>query len=57
MLWMSLSGDVRDRLRDLKRLGYTLPSDLEMIVGELIRLRSEIEKIKRALKKHGIEVD
>ena len=54
---MSLPGDVRDRLREMRRLGYALPSDLEMIVGELIRLRSEVEKIKKALKKHGIEVD
>jgi len=54
---MSLPEDARDRLKELRKLGYALPSDLEMIVGELIRLRSEVEKIKKALKKHGIEVD
>jgi len=54
---MALPEDLLDRLRDARRLGYALPSDLEMIVGELIRLRSEIEKIKKALEKHGIKVD
>jgi len=54
---MALPEDPLDRLRNIKRLGYALPSDLEMIVGELIRLRSEIEKIKKVLEKHGIKVD
>jgi len=52
-----LPEDLAERLRGLRRLGYTLPSDLEMIVKELIYLRAEIEKIKKALKKHGIETD
>ncbi|MEM1976964.1 MAG: hypothetical protein QXX29_03600 [Nitrososphaerota archaeon] len=54
---MALPEDPLDRLRSLRRLGYALPSDLAMIVEELIRLRSEVEKIKRALDKHGIKVD
>ena len=33
------------------------PSDLELIVRELQHLKMEINKIKAALKKHGIEVD
>jgi sugar phosphate isomerase/epimerase len=52
-----LPEDLLDKLRDARRLGYALPSDIEMIVGELIRLRSEIEKIRKALEKHGIKVD
>jgi len=52
-----LPEDLPERLRNIRRLSPTLPSDLEMIIGELIHLRAEIEKIKKALKKHGIEVD
>lgn len=54
---MASPEDLLNRLRDPRRLGYALPSDLAMIVGEIIKLRSEIEKIKRALEKHGIKVD
>ncbi|MCD6313261.1 MAG: hypothetical protein J7L79_05595 [Thaumarchaeota archaeon] len=54
---MAFPEDLPDRLKDLRRIGYTLPSDLEMIARELIRLRAEIEKIKKALEKHGIKVD
>ncbi|MCD6592189.1 MAG: hypothetical protein J7K78_04150 [Thaumarchaeota archaeon] len=54
---MVLPEDLPEKLKSFRRLGYTLPSDLEMIVRELIYLRAEIEKIKKALKKHGIEVD
>jgi len=30
---------------------------IEELLGELIRLREEVEKIKRALERHGIEVE
>jgi len=54
---MGLPDDLLNRLREFRGLGYVLPSDLEMIVRELMNLRMEIEKIKKALRKHGIEVD
>lgn len=54
---MGLPSDLLNRIRELKGPGYALPSDLEMIVRELMNLKMEIEKIKKALRKHGIEVD
>jgi len=54
---MGLPDDLLNRIRELRGPGYVLPSDLEMIVRELVSLRMEIEKIKKALKKHGINVD
>ncbi len=54
---MASPDDLLGRLRDPRRLGYALPSDLDMIVRELLRLRAEIDKIKKALEKHGIKVD
>lgn len=54
---MASPEDLLNRLKDPRRLGYALPSDLDMITRELIRLRAEIEKIKKALEKHGIKVD
>jgi len=37
--------------------GYVLPSDLQLILKEVMELKAEIEKIKKALRKHGIEID
>lgn len=54
---MASPEDLLNRLRDPRRPGYALPSDLDMIARELIRLRVEIEKIKKTLEKHGIKVD
>ena len=54
---MASPEDLLDKLRGPRRLGYALPSDLDMIVRELLRLRAEIEKIKKTLEKHGIKVD
>ncbi len=49
--------DLLRRLRNIREPGYTLPSDLELILKELMNLKAEIEKIKKTLKKHGIEID
>ena len=54
---MGVSDDLIDKMRMLRGHGYVLPSDLEMIVKELMYLKGEIDKIKKALKKHGITVD
>jgi len=54
---MGLPEDLLRRSMELRGPGYILPSDLEMIVRELMNLRMEIEKIKRALREHGINVD
>ena len=49
--------DLLKRLRGVGGIRPILPSDLELIVRELQYLKMEIDKIKAALKKHGIEVD
>lgn len=54
---MGIPEDLVNRMRMLRGHGYVLPSDLEMIVRELMHLKGEIEKIKRALEKHGIKVE
>lgn len=45
------------RLRGVGGIKPIPPSDLELIVRELQYLKIEVDKIKTALKKHGIEVD
>ena len=57
---MWLMGSPEDLLKRLRGVGGIRPipaSDLELIVRELQYLKMEIDKIKTALKKHGIEVD
>lgn len=54
---MGMPEDLLDKMRQFRGLGYIPPSDLEIILRELRYLRSEIEKIKRALEKHGIKVE
>lgn len=54
---MGIPDDLIDKMKLLRGHGYVLPSDLEMIVRELLHLKSEVEKIKRALEKHGITVE
>ncbi|MCD6341691.1 MAG: hypothetical protein J7L83_02405 [Thaumarchaeota archaeon] len=54
---MGLPDDLLDRVKKLGTPGYMLPSDFEMIVKELMHLKAEIEKIKDALRKHGIKID
>lgn len=54
---MGVPGDLIDKMKLLRGHGYILPSDLEMIVRELIYLKGEVERIKRALEKHGITVE
>ena len=49
--------DLLKRLRGVGGIRPIPPSDLELIVRELQHLKMEINKIKAALKKHGIEVD
>ena len=49
--------DLLKRIRGVGRIRPIPPSDLELIVRELQYLKMEIDKIKTALKKHGIEVD
>jgi len=49
--------DLLKRLRGVGGIRPIPPSDLELIVRELQYLKMEIDKIKAALKKHGIEVD
>lgn len=34
-----------------------LPSDIEMLVREVVALREEVKRIKRALIEHGIRID
>lgn len=34
-----------------------LPSDIEMLVREVIALREEVKRIKRVLREHGIRID
>jgi len=47
--------EVRDISRDIK---MPIPGvSLQMIIDEIKALRIEIEKIKRALREHGIKVD
>ena len=53
---MGLPGDFEKRL-GLGRPGPIMPSDIELLVREVRMLKAEVEKIKNALKKHGIEVD
>jgi len=55
---MALPEDLIDRIRRrVEPIGFTTPSDLELIVRELQALKAEILKIKEALKRHGIEID
>jgi len=49
--------DLLKRIRGVGGIRPIPPSDLELIVRELQYLKMEIDKIKTALKKHGIEVD
>ena len=49
--------DLLKRIRGVGGIRPIPPSDLELIVRELQYLKMEINKIKTALKKHGIEVD
>ena len=49
--------DLLKRIRDIGGIRPIPPSDLELIVRELQYLKMEINKIKTALRKHGIEVD
>jgi len=54
-----LVGSPEDLLKRIRGVGIRPipPSDLELIVRELQYLKMEINKIKTALRKHGIEVD
>ena len=54
---MGTPEDLLKRLRGVGEIRPIPPSDLELIVRELQYLKMEIDKIKTALKKHGIEVD
>ena len=60
--WRMLEGLFpEDRLRRIGpatgRPGPIMPSDKELLVREVQLLKAEILKIKKALKKHGIEVE
>jgi len=53
---------LRERLGDVPVLGQIQPrlalsSDIELLIREVQLLKTEIIKIKAALKKHGIDVD
>jgi hypothetical protein len=37
--------------------GPIMPSDIEHLVREIILLKEEVRKIRRALEQHGIKVD
>ncbi|MEM0445283.1 MAG: hypothetical protein QXO86_00665 [Nitrososphaerota archaeon] len=43
-----------DRLRSP---GTILPSDIEPLIREVLMLKEEIRKIKKALEEHGIKVE
>ncbi len=50
----------RDRPLGIDRLagpGPIMPSDIEHLVREIILLKEEVRKIRRALEQHGIKVD
>lgn len=47
--------EVRDISKDIK---MPIPGvSLQMIIDEIKELKMEIEKIKRALREHGIQID
>ncbi|MCL7385134.1 MAG: hypothetical protein LZ158_02065 [Thaumarchaeota archaeon] len=53
---------LRERLGDVPILGQIQPrpvlsSDIELLIKEIQMLKTEIIKIKAALKKHGIDVE
>jgi len=37
--------------------GTIMPSDIERLVREVVQLREEVRKIRRALEEHGIKVE
>ncbi len=43
--------------RRVRGPGPIMPSDIELLVREVRLLKAEVEKIKKALEKHGIKVD
>jgi len=44
-------------VRRLRGPAPVMPSDIEMILRELIELKREVKMIRRALEKHGIKIE
>ncbi len=55
--YVRIMGLPEDFGRRVRGPGPIMPSDIELLVREVRLLKAEVEKIKRALEKHGIKVD
>jgi len=44
-------------IRGLQGPSTIMPSDIERLVREVIMLKEEVKKIRKALEDHGIKVD
>lgn len=44
-------------VRGLRGPSPIMPSDIERLIREVVMLREEVRKIKRALEEHGIKVE